>query len=141
DPLTDPFMWSDGSGRSTNFSDWKKRRNEIKKEIENYEIGLNADRPQDITATYTPTSATAGTLRVFVTVNGQTLTLTSAVSLPAVPGPWPAIIGMNSASGSVPASVFTSRNIARITFSHNNVTTYGNPQITNPYYRLYPDQN
>ena len=141
DPLTDPFMWSDGSGRSLNFNDWKRRRNEIKKEIEHYEIGLKPDRPQDITATYTPTSATAGTLRVFVTVNGQTLTLTSAVALPSAPGPYAAIIGMNSASGSVPASVFTSRNIARITFSHNNVTTYGNPQITNPYYRLYPDQN
>ena len=34
DPLTDPFMWSDGSGRSLNFNDWKRRRNEIKKEIE-----------------------------------------------------------------------------------------------------------
>ena len=141
DPLTDPFMWSDGSGRSLNFNDWKRRRNEIKKEIEHYEIGLKPDRPQDITATYTPTSATAGTLRVVVTVNGQSLTLTSAVALPAVSGPWPVIIGMNSASGSVPASVFTSRNIARITFSHNNVTTYGNPQNTNPFYRLYPDQN
>jgi hypothetical protein len=60
DPLTDPFMWSDGSGRSLNFNDWKRRRNEIKKEIEHYEIGLKPDRPQDITATYTPTSATAG---------------------------------------------------------------------------------
>ena len=35
DPLTDPFMWSDNSGRSTNFSDWERRRNEIKAEIEN----------------------------------------------------------------------------------------------------------
>lgn len=142
DPLPDPFMWSDGSGRSTNFSDWERRRNEIKKEIENYEIGLKPDRPDTITATYTPNAnPTTGVLRVFVTKNGQTLTLTSNVSLPAGPGPFPAIIGMNSPSGSVPADIFTTRNIARITFSHNNVTTYGNPQNTNPYYRLYPDQN
>ena len=141
DPLTDPFMWSDGSGRSTLFSDWAKRRNEIKKEIEHYEIGLKPDKPQNITATYTPTNATSGTLRVFVTVNGQTLTLTSAVSLPAVPGPWPVMIGMNSLSGSVPADIFTTRNIARITYSHNNVTTYMAPSLNNPYYRLYPDQN
>ncbi|HEX7846120.1 MAG TPA: hypothetical protein VF476_10005, partial [Chitinophagaceae bacterium] len=140
-PLTDPFMWSNGSGRSTNFADWAKRRNEIKKEVEHYEIGRKPERPTDITATYTPTTATSGTLRVVVTVNGQSLTLTSAVALPAGAGPFPAIIGMNSASGGIPADIFTSRSIARITFSHNNVTTYGNPQLTDPYFRLYPDQN
>ncbi|MEI9947397.1 MAG: carbohydrate-binding protein [Chitinophagaceae bacterium] len=141
-PLPDPFMWSNGSGRSTNFADWERRRNEIKAEIENYEIGRKPNRPETITATYTPNANPAtGTLRVIVTVNGQSLTLTSAVSLPTGPGPFAAIIGMNSASGSVPASVFTSRNIARITYSHNNVTTYGSPRNTDPFYRLYPDQN
>jgi hypothetical protein len=143
DPLTDPFVWSDNSGRSTLFSNWEKRRNEIKKEIEHYEIGTKPDRPANITATWTPNAANplAGTLQVIVTVNGQSLTLNSAVSLPAGAGPFPAIIGMNSASGSIPAAVFTSRNIARITYSHNQVTTYGNPQLTDPFYRLYPDQN
>ncbi|GGF21112.1 T9SS type A sorting domain-containing protein [Hymenobacter cavernae] len=142
-PLTDPFMWSDGRGRSTNFSDWECRRNEIKAEIENYEIGRRPSRPQTITASYVPgTTAGTGTLTVNVTVNGKTLTLTSAVALPTSgTGPFPAIIGMNSASGSVPATVFTSRNVARITFSHNNVTTYGNPSLNDPYYQLYPDQN
>jgi hypothetical protein len=48
---------------------------------------------------------------------------------------------MNNLNGSIPADIFTSRNIARITFSHNNVTTYGNPRNTDPFYRLYPDQN
>jgi hypothetical protein len=144
EPLTDPFVWSNGSGRSTNFGDWERRRNEIKHEIENYEIGRKPNRPETITATYTPgvNPATGGTLRVFVTVNGQTLTLTSAVALPSgSSGPYPAVIGMNSANGSVPADIFTSRNIARITFSHNNVTTYGNPQLTDPFFRLYPEQN
>jgi Glucuronyl esterase, fungi/Secretion system C-terminal sorting domain len=141
EPLTDPFMWSDGSGRSLNFNDWKRRRNEIKKEIENYEIGTKPDRPTNITASYVPTNATTGTLTVIVTENGQSLTLTSQVSLPTGSGPFPAVIGMNSLSGSIPASVFTSRSIARIQYNHNQVTTYLNPQITNPYYRLYPDQN
>ncbi|WP_157530691.1 T9SS type A sorting domain-containing protein [Hymenobacter norwichensis] len=136
EPLPDPFMWSDGRGRSTSFTDWECRRNEIKAEIENYEIGRKPARPQNITASYA-----AGVLTVNVTENGQTLTLTSQVSLPTGSGRFPAIIGMNSPSGSVPASVFTNRNIARITFSHNQVTTYSNPQPTDPYYRLYPDQN
>lgn len=136
EPLTDPFMWSDGNGRSTNFSDWARRRNEIKTEIENYEIGIKPSRPDTITASYA-----AGILTVNVTRNGQTLTLTSQVSLPAGNGPFPAVIGMNSLSGSIPANIFTSRNIARITFSHNQVTTYGNPRNTDPYYRLYPELN
>ncbi|WP_071885485.1 glucuronyl esterase domain-containing protein [Rufibacter tibetensis] len=140
EPLTDPFMWSDGSGRSTNFADWERRRNEIKAEIEHYEIGTKPTRPETITASFAP-NATGGTLTVNVTVNGQTLTLTSAVILPTGAGPFPAVIGMNSQNGSVPANLFSSRNIARIAFNANQVTTYGNPQITNPYYRLYPDQN
>src|SRR3982751_1582736 len=52
DPLPDPFMWANGKGRSTRFGDWERRRNEIKAEIENYEIGLKPSRPENITANY-----------------------------------------------------------------------------------------
>jgi hypothetical protein len=134
-PLPDPFKWASGSGRSTAFNDWECRRNEIKAQIENYEIGTKPPKPQNITASYA-----AGVLTVNVTVNGQTMTLTSQVTLPTGTGPFPAVIGMNSPSGSVPASVFTSRNVAMITFNHNQVTTYGNPALTDPFYRLYPSQ-
>lgn len=62
-PLTDPFQWSDGSGRSTNFKDWSRRRAEIAREIEHYEIG---EKPvvskKDITA-----DIVDDTLRVDVT--------------------------------------------------------------------------
>ena len=44
---------------------------------------------------------------------------------------------MNSPSGSIPSNIFSSRNIAQITFSHNQVTTYGSPKNTDAYYRLY----
>ncbi|RTQ46577.1 T9SS type A sorting domain-containing protein [Hymenobacter gummosus] len=142
EPLPDPFMRSDNSGRSTSFGDWECRRNEIKAEIEHYEIGTKPPRPQNITATYAAgTTPNTGTLTVVVTENGQTLTLTSEVVLPAAgTGPFPAVIGMNSATGSIPAAVFTSRNVATIRFNHNQVTTYSNPQLTDPFYRLYPAQ-
>jgi dienelactone hydrolase len=136
EPLPDPFRWADGSGRSTNFSDWECRRNEIKAQIEHFEIGKKPAKPENITASYAD-----GVLTVIVTENGQTLTLTSQVVLPEGDGPFPAVIGMNSGSGSIPATVFSTRNIARITFSHNQVTTYSNPQLTDPYFQLYPDQN
>ncbi len=142
DPLPDPFMWSDGRKRSTHFRDWERRRNEIKTEIENYEIGAKPGRPERITATWIPdTTPAKGTLRVVVTVDGQDLTLNSVVLLPAGNGPFPAVIGMNSPSGSLPADIFTSRNIARITFSHNQVTSYPSARATDPYFRLYPDRN
>lgn len=137
-PLPDPFMWANGQGRSTSFGDWECRRNEIKAQIENYEIGRKPGRPQNMTASF---NSTTSVLTVNVTENGRTLTLTSQVALPSGSGPFPAVIGMNSPSGGVPASVFTGRNIARITFNHNQVTTYYNPQLTDPFYRLYPDQN
>jgi hypothetical protein len=134
--LPDPFVWADGRGRISSINDWLGRRAEIKAQIENYEIGTKPARPDTITAGYS-----GGVLTVNVTKNGQTLTLTSQVILPAGTGPFPAVIGMNSSSGSIPSNVFSSRNIAQITFSTNQVTTYGNPQNTNPYYRLYPGLN
>ena len=77
EPLTDPFEWSDGSGRDTTFASWVCRRAEIKAEIENYEIGPKPDRPDTISASYAN-----DTLTVNVTVNGKTLTLTSVITLP-----------------------------------------------------------
>ena len=141
-PLPDPFLWADGRGRSTSFSDWECRRNEIKAQIENYEIGAKPAKPQNITASYAAgTTAGTGTLTVNVTVGSKTLTLTAPVTLPTTgTGPFPAIIGMNSPTGSVPAAVFAGRNVATIQFSHNQVTTYGNPQLTDPFYQLYPSQ-
>lgn len=141
DPLTDPFMQSDGKKRSTKFSDWEKRRNEIGAEFQHYEIGTKPGKPETITASYVTDSTNWGTLTVNITVKGHSMTLTSKISVPAGPGPFPAVIGMNSLNGSIPADIFTSRNIARITFSHNQVTVYNKAQNTDPFFQLYPDQN
>jgi hypothetical protein len=134
--LPDPFLWQDGRGRITSINDWLGRRAEIKAQIENYEIGVKPVRPDTISASYS-----GGTLTVKVTKNGKTLTLTSQVILPSGNGPFPAVIGMNSPSGSIPSSIFSSRNIAQITFNHNQVTTYGGPKPSDPYYQLYPSLN
>ena len=136
--LPDPFAWTDGRGRISNFSDWRYRRAEIGAQIHNYEIGEKPVRPDTIEASYS-----GGVLTVNITENGKTLTLTSQVILPAGTGPFPAVIGLGgfSGSGSIPSTIFSSRNIAQITFNHNQVTTYGSPQNTNPYYLLYPNLN
>jgi hypothetical protein len=132
--LPDPFEWADGRGRMSNFSDWRLRRAEIGAQIQNYEVGEKPIRPDSIKASYS-----GGVLTVIVTVKGKSLTLTSQVILPAGAGPFPAVIGINFPSGSIPSTIFSSRNIAQITFSHNQVSTYGGPnKDTDPYYQLYP---
>lgn len=132
--LPDPFAWSDGSGRSTDFSDWECRRNEIKAEIQEYEIGLKPPRPADITATYAD-----GVLTVLITENGETLTLTSEVTIPDGDGPFPVVIGMNSATGSIPSSIFDGA--IKIPFMHNQVVSYsqGSRNPDDPYFKLYPE--
>lgn len=132
-PLTDPFEWSDGSGRSTAFSDWKRRRAEIKAEIEHYEIGPKPRRPNKITASFSE-----GTLTVDVTENGETLTLTSPVTLPSGEGPFPAVIGIGRGSGSLPSDIFSSRNIARIAYNFGQVMAHTQTRGNEPINRLYP---
>jgi len=133
-PLTDPFEWSDRSGRDTSFASWSRRRAEIKVEIEHYEIGPKPARPQDITASYS-----RGKLRVNVTVNGNTLTLTSPVALPSGDGPFPAVIGIGRGTGSLPSSIFTSRGIATIAFNFGQVMAHTQTRGKEPINKLYPD--
>jgi hypothetical protein len=147
--LPDPFLWTSSylntnwSGRSTRFSDWEHRRNEIIAQIENYEIGTKpAVDLSQITASFTNNDAYSGVLTVNVTVGTNTITLTCPVTHPSGQGTYPACIGMNEPYGSLRNTMFTDRNIVGITFIHNQVTTYYKPQNTDPFFRLYgPAQN
>ncbi len=132
--LTDPFEWSDGSGRSTKFSDWSRRRNEIGAEIQHYEIGPKPERPDSISATFIN-----DTLTVNITVNGQTLTLISAVILPEGDGPFPVVIGIGRGSGSLPSEIFSQRNIAQVPFNFGQVMAWEQKRGSEPINNLYPD--
>ncbi|MHB9055107.1 MAG: alpha/beta hydrolase family protein [Paludibacteraceae bacterium] len=133
-PLTDPFAWSNGKGRSTKFKDWSKRRNEIGAEIQHYEIGIKPTRPKNIAAEYKN-----DTLTVKITVNGETLTLTSKIILPEGKGPFPAVIGIGRGSGSLPADLFSSRNIAQIPFNFSQVMAWQQKRGSEPFNKLYPE--
>jgi hypothetical protein len=135
--LPDPFLFANGK-YSTAFSDWEHHRSDFKALIESYEIGTKpAVDTSNVTASYS-----GNTLTVKVNVNGQLLTLTCAVSIPAgATAPYPVCIGMNSPYGSVTTSDFTSRGIVGITFSHDQVSTYNNATNNDPFFKLYPNQN
>ena len=134
--LTDPFQWSDGNGRSTKFKDWRRRRAEIAHEIEHYEIGQKPFVPRkNISA-----DLQHDTLVVRVKVNGQLLELTAKIIYPEGDGPFPAIIGIGRGSGSLPASIFESRNIAQIAFNFSQVMSHTQKRGQEPINRLYPDR-
>ncbi len=134
EPLTDPFAWSDGKGRSTKFRDWSRRRNEIGAEIQHYEIGTKPLRPENIEAEYKN-----DTLTVKITVNGETLTMTSRIILPEGKGPFPAVIGIGWGSGSLPPDLFTSRNIVQIPFNFSQVMAWQQKRGREPINKLYPE--
>lgn len=132
--LPNPFAWENGSGLISSFNDWECRRNEIKVEVENYEIGTKPPRPTNITATYS-----GGIMTVTVVENGQTLTLTSKFTIPTGTGPFPVIIGMSTPTGGLGTNLFNG--IIQVPFYHDEVVNYNmnsNQFQSDPYYKLYP---
>ena len=119
DPLPDPLEWSDGSGRVTDFSDWSKRRGEIAKEIQHYEIGTKpVVDPSAVSA-----SMDGNTLNVDVTVNGETLHLSATITYPTVGEP-PYALMIGTSNNSLPAALFRDRPIALMNYSESQVNNY-----------------
>lgn len=119
--LTDPFEWSDGSGRVTEFKDWSKRRGEIAREIQHYEIGT---KPA-VDLNNVKASLVNDTLLVDITVGDSTLHMWSVINYPdSGQAPYPLIIGMNGNTGSLPSSLFAGKPIATMTFHSAQVNAY-----------------
>lgn len=128
--LPDPFAWSNGSGRSLDFADWECRRNEIKTEIEHYEIGSK----QPVTSTETTFAANVLTVKVKGPYNAEILTLKATLSMPTTgTAPYPIVIGMNSTPD---ATLFP--DAIRMQFTAGQVVKYGGRDAADPYFKLYP---
>ena len=133
--LPNPFEFHDGS-KVTKYGDWSKRRNEIKADIEKYEIG-DKPIPSDVSATYS-----GGTLTVTVKEGGKTMTITSKFNIPSGNGPHPIIIGMNSGTGSLSSSLFSG--FVQVPFSHDQVAKYsmnGQKDTNVGFYKFYGNKN
>lgn len=153
--LPDPFVFFDGS-RDTSFAALEHHRNEWMYAIEQNEIGPKPDcHDCIITATWAPTNnstaGTSGTLTVTVTrtTNNVSLVLTSGVTLPPGPGPFPFVIGISLVpgngpyTGSMPPSMFPNDKIATVEYLHDQVAQYAaGQQIAHnedPFYLMYPE--
>lgn len=125
--LPDPFKLHDGT-RITTKAQWACRRNEIKRNIEMYEIGPKPE-PSPVEA-----SLSGDTLTVNVTTPDGTLTLTSKVATMSGENNCIAI-GMNGNSGLISGCV-------QVPFMHDDVVKYGQNSTQNqsdPFYEVYPD--
>ncbi len=137
--LTDPLAWSDGSGRVTDFASWSKRRAEIAREIQHYEIGTKPSvDPGQVKA-----RMSGDTLIVDVTVGSETLTLSSVITYPSMgKAPYPLMIGTSHIS--LPPTIFEVRPIALMTFHERQVCGYSQfrgelDRTKYGFTRLYPE--
>ena len=134
--LPDPFAWADGSGRSTDFKDWKRHRFEIAHQLQHYELGMKPVTPRDSIEAILNND----TLRVIVHENGKVLLLTAPIKYPEGNGPFPAIIGIGRSTGALPEQLFDKRKIAQITFDFTQVMSHTQKRGNEPINRLYPEQ-
>ena len=133
--LPDPFAWADGSGRSTKFKDWKRRRSEIIQQMQHYELGPKPMVSKDSLEAWMDSD----TLVVIVHEKGQTLTLKASIKYPEGEGPFPAIIGVGFPTGSLPREIFEERNIAGIAFNFTQVMSHTQKRGEEPINKLYPE--
>jgi glucuronyl esterase-like protein len=126
--LPDPFAMHDGT-RITTKAEWPCRRNEIKKDIERFEIGSKPEPPS------VAASLADGQLSVVVTTGAGSITLRSAVGNAPGDGPHCVAIGMNGNSSLINGCV-------QVPFMHDQVVTYNQDGTINqndPFYRVYPE--
>ena len=116
--LPNPFEFSNSKKKVKKFKDWEKRRAEIVRELQHYEIG---EKPiigkEDIEA-----SLEGNTLTVKVTRNGETLTISAQINYPEGNGPFPLMIG--ASNNSLPRQFFSERKIATMNFRESQVNSY-----------------
>lgn len=134
--LPDPFAWADGSGRSTDFKDWKRHRFEIAHQLQHYELGMKPVTPRDSIEAILNND----TLRVIVHENGEVLLLTAPIKYSEGNGTFPAIIGIGRSTGALPEQLFDKRKIAQITFDFTQVMSHTQKRGNEPINRLYPEQ-
>lgn len=139
--LKSPLLFADGKTMVEDFSGWRARRNEISHLIQHYEIG---EKPHvDLSDVHPRMSG--DTLIVDVTVNGQTLTLSSVITYPKVGEP-PYALMMGTSHVSLDKRLFDNRPIALMTFNEKQVNEYSQMRRKEPagrgnyaFDKLYPE--
>ena len=135
--LPDPFLMTNGTRISTK-DQWRCRRAEIKSIMEYWVSGPKGAPPTGVTATLSGNS-----LKVTITQSGATINLTATITTPSGNGPFPLVIGMNTATGSLPSSIFSGRGVATMTFTSSQLVpdAFNVTRGAGTYFTMYPDKN
>jgi hypothetical protein len=135
--LPDPFLMTNGT-RITTKDQWRCRRAEISSIVQSWESGPKGAPPTSLTATLS-----GGKLTVVATQGSTSITLSGTISTPSGNGPFPLIIGMNTPTGSLPASIFTGHGVATMTFTSSQLVpdAFNVPRGGGAYFTAYPDKN
>jgi len=120
--------------RITSRAQWRCRRAEISAQIQQW--GLGTKPPP--TESEASASFSGNTLTVDVQVGGQSITLTTTISLPSSgSAPYPALIQMDGSG--VPANIFTSRGVATMRFTSSALAGQFPTRGSGPFWSLFPD--
>ena len=129
--LPDPFKKIDGT-RITAKSDWRCRREEIKKLAERTVYGAKPAKPAGVTGTVSSTGIT-----VNVSENGRSASFSAGIELPSGTGPFPAVVvvgGFGADTATIKAS-----GAAVITYDPLAVGKEGTPRTNKQgaFYSIY----
>ena len=135
--LPNPLMTNDGR-QVTTFDEWNARRQEISRMIQQYGIGEKPEVP----AGAVKARMDGDTLIVDVTVDGETLTLKSAIHYPATGQP-PYALMIGTSMLSLPKQLFEKRPIAVMNYHEAQVNDYSqwrphHERGEHAFDRLYP---
>jgi hypothetical protein len=136
--LPDPFMKANGQ-RIASKDEWRERRAEIKAMLEKYDVGEKPVKPSTFNSKF---ENNALTITVGEGENSFEMTATIARPEGAPDKPIPAIIGINSPTGSLPQQVFSQRGIATITYRAGQVAPTGFGGVnygSGNFMKIYPD--
>jgi len=136
--LPDPFRKADGSRVATG-DEWRARRAEIKAMLEHYDVGEKPGKPGTFKA-----KLEGNTITITVGEGTNTFEMTATITRPegAPDTPIPAIIGINTPTGSLPRDQFSKRGIATITYRAGQVAPTGFGGVnyaSGNFIKLYPD--
>ena len=137
--LPDPLLMNDGKTRVTELKDWSVRRQQIADMIQHYGIG----QKPEVESEAVKARMAGDTLIVDVTVNGETLTLSSVIQYPTVGQP-PYALMIGTSMLTLPKPLFENRPIAVMNFHEKQVNDYGqwgkhHERGEHNFDRLYPE--
>lgn len=137
--LPDPFTRANGA-RITTREEWRARRAEIKAMLERYDVGEKPGKP-----TIFKPSLDGNKITITVGEGNNTFDMTATINRPAgaPDGPIPAVIGINTPTGSLPSDFFSKRGIATITYRADQLApgmfAGGGGRNSGNFMRLYPE--